>query len=454
MCAAAHRDLKLEIAHVLFLDIVAYSNRATDEQVELVELLNDAVEDSSEIQAARAGRELIELPTGDGMALVFRNSPEGPARAAIELAHRFRAAGLQVRMGIHSGPVNTVNDSAARAIVAGAGINLAQRVMDCGDNGHILFSRRAAEDLQQHRRWQPLLHELGRFEVKHGVRLDLFNFYAEDFGNPQPPDKLRRGFKRKIRTLFQSPQWVETAGMKPRAATVPDDAFSTSTDNHRPFVVGSRLWPLIGAFGILSVITATAVWRNSVPDRADTVVVAPSAAVATPVASPAIAPVEETAQTPEEPPRAEEVTTAGTPRAFARRPGEPAQQWIGEFVRQFVRTNGTNDVDLAVSFYAPQADILGEGRKDRAAIRRDIADYNARWPGRMNQVREPIDIKELTPDHDYAASFQQTFQVENLARRERILGVAAVDLRINIIDGVPCIVSIKEKTMEQRKDKL
>ncbi|PYI77324.1 MAG: hypothetical protein DMF04_06565, partial [Verrucomicrobia bacterium] len=196
MASNLHRDLKLEIAHVLFIDIVGYSRCATDEQSELLEALNEAVRSSPSVEAAEKNGSLIELPTGDGMALVFRDSPEAPAQAAIEISQKTQqASNLRLRMGIHSGPVNAVVDVSGRPNVAGAGINLAQRIMDCGDAGHILVSSRAAEDLAQHRKWQPFLHDIGEAEVKHGAKVHLFNFCGEGFGNAALPAKLKRSDK-------------------------------------------------------------------------------------------------------------------------------------------------------------------------------------------------------------------------------------------------------------------
>jgi TolB-like protein/class 3 adenylate cyclase len=196
MASNLNRDLKLEIAHVLFIDIVGYSRCATDEQSELLEALNEAVRSSPSVEAAEKNGTLIELPTGDGMALVFRDSPEAPAQAAIEISQKTQqASNLRLRMGIHSGPVNAVADVSGRPNVAGVGINLGQRIMDCGDAGHILVSNRAAEDLAQHRRWQPFLHDIGEAEVKHGAKIHLFNFCGEGFGNAALPGKLKRSGK-------------------------------------------------------------------------------------------------------------------------------------------------------------------------------------------------------------------------------------------------------------------
>jgi Adenylate and Guanylate cyclase catalytic domain len=179
---------RLEIAHVLFIDIVEYSKLLTDEQSEALQELNQIVRNTEAVREAEAAGQLIILPTGDGMALVFTGSVEGPAECALEVSRALRAQpSLPVRMGIHSGPVQHVRDANTRENISGVGINIAQRVMDCGDAGHILVSKRFADDLAQHRRWQPYLHELGDVEVKHGVVVSLVNLYAERIGNPAPP---------------------------------------------------------------------------------------------------------------------------------------------------------------------------------------------------------------------------------------------------------------------------
>jgi adenylate cyclase len=180
--------LRLEIAHVLFIDIVGYSKLLISEQSELLEQLKEMVRNSPEAQAASSEGKLIRLATGDGMALVFRNSPEAPVQCALELSRADKQnPNLQLRMGIHSGPINEITDVNDRANVTGAGINLAQRVMDCGDAGHILLSQHVADDLEQYGQWRPLLHPLGECEVKHGVRLRIVNLYNGDVGNPAPP---------------------------------------------------------------------------------------------------------------------------------------------------------------------------------------------------------------------------------------------------------------------------
>ena len=179
---------RLEIAHVLFIDIVGYSTLLTDEQSEALQELNQIVRSTEAARAAEAAGQLIILPTGDGMALAFTGSVEGPAECALEVSQALHAQpSLPVRMGIHSGPVQYIRDANARENISGVGINIARRVMDCGDAGHILVSKRFAGDLAQHRRWQRYLHELGDVEVKHGVVVSLVNLYAETIGNPAPP---------------------------------------------------------------------------------------------------------------------------------------------------------------------------------------------------------------------------------------------------------------------------
>jgi len=179
---------RLEIAHVLFIDIVGYSTLLTDEQSEALQELNQLVRNTEAAREAEAAGQLIILPTGDGMAMVFTGSVEGPAECALEVSQALRAQpSLPVRMGIHSGPVQYIRDANARENISGVGINIARRVMDCGDAGHILVSKRFADDLGQHRRWQRYLHELGDVEVKHGVVVSLVNLYAETIGNPAPP---------------------------------------------------------------------------------------------------------------------------------------------------------------------------------------------------------------------------------------------------------------------------
>ena len=187
------REVTLEIVHVLFLDIVGYSKRLTDEQQALIAQLNQVVRNSAVFQTAEGADRLIKIPTGDGMALIFYNSPEQPVECALEISRELKwFPELSVRMGVHSGPVSAVTDLNDRTNAAGIGINVAQRVMDCGDSGHILLSKRVAEDLQQYGRWRPHLHDLGEVEVKHGIQVHVFNLYTDGAGNPDLPEKLRQ----------------------------------------------------------------------------------------------------------------------------------------------------------------------------------------------------------------------------------------------------------------------
>jgi TolB-like protein/class 3 adenylate cyclase/Flp pilus assembly protein TadD len=191
--AESKSDLRLEIAHVLFIDIVGYSKRLIDEQHELLQDLNQIVRNTEAFRSAEIAGKLIRVPTGDGMALVFSTTPEAPVQCALEIGKALRSnSELQVRMGIHSGPVSGIMDVNDRSNIAGAGINVAQRVMDCGDAGHILLSKRVAEDLEQYRQWRPYLHELGECEVKHGARVGLVNLYSDEVGNPAIPEKLKK----------------------------------------------------------------------------------------------------------------------------------------------------------------------------------------------------------------------------------------------------------------------
>src|SRR5438874_2814424 len=184
-------EVKFEIGHVLFIDIVGYSRLLINQQSDQLETLRKIVRATEQFRAAEAEGKLLRLPTGDGGALVFRNTPEAPVSCALEISKELRNhPELRVRMGIHSGPVNAVTDLNEQANIAGAGINIAQRVMDCGDAGHILLSRHVAEDLEHYPRWQPYLHELGDCEVKHGVQVSLVNLYTDDAGNPAVPEEL------------------------------------------------------------------------------------------------------------------------------------------------------------------------------------------------------------------------------------------------------------------------
>ena len=185
-------NLHLEIGHVLFIDIVGYSKLLNEEQKERLNQLTEIALATTLVREA-TDEQLVRLPTGDGMALVFHHSAEEPARCALEIAEALQKhPELPVRMGIHSGPVNKVTDVSGGTNLAGAGINMAQRVMDCGDAGHILLSQHVADDLVHSRQWASRLRDLGECEVKHGVRLHLVNLFAEPLGNAAIPQKLQQ----------------------------------------------------------------------------------------------------------------------------------------------------------------------------------------------------------------------------------------------------------------------
>jgi TolB-like protein/class 3 adenylate cyclase/predicted Zn-dependent protease len=194
------KEIQLEIAHVLFVDIVGYSKLLINEQHELLQELNQIVRTTEAFRAAEAAGKLIRLPTGDGMALAFATTPDAPVQCALEISKALKShPELGVRMGIHSGPVSGLMDVNDRSNIAGAAINMAQRLMDCGDAGHILLSRRVAEDLEQYRQWQPHLHDLGECEVKHGVRVHVFNFFGNNFGKAANPVRVKQVAKMRAR---------------------------------------------------------------------------------------------------------------------------------------------------------------------------------------------------------------------------------------------------------------
>src|SRR5437773_7676756 len=207
MSAEIKKEIQLEIAHVLFIDIVGYSKVSINEQRGAVDELNEVVRASAEFQSAEAASRLIKIPTGDGMALVFYTSPEAPAQCAVEISGALKEhPRLQLRMGVHSGPVSGVIDVNGHANLAGAGLNMAQRVMACGDAGHILVSKHVAEDLEEYEHWRPFLHDLGVCEVKHGMRVGVTNLYSDEIGNPQLPKKFQALQKRRSRV-----RWAEVA---------------------------------------------------------------------------------------------------------------------------------------------------------------------------------------------------------------------------------------------------
>jgi TolB-like protein/Tfp pilus assembly protein PilF len=192
MTAEVESESEFEIAHVLCTDIVGYSKLMIDQQSEYLRKLNDVVRGTEQFRRAESSGKLLRIPTGDGMVLVFFTHPQDPAECAVQIAKGLKPhQEIQLRMGVHSGPVNRVSDVNERSNVAGAGINIGQRVMDCGDAGHILVSKRVSEDLAHYSKWRPHLHELGEFEVKHGLKIDLVNLYTDEVGNPALPKRLK-----------------------------------------------------------------------------------------------------------------------------------------------------------------------------------------------------------------------------------------------------------------------
>jgi hypothetical protein len=211
MSAEITPEIPLEIGHVLFMDIVGCSKLLITEQSEQIQKLTEIVRSTEQFRIAQGEGKLLSLPTGDGAALVFRTNPEAPAPCALEISKALKKyPELRVRMGIHSGPVNEIIDINGQPNIAGAGINVAQRVMDCGDAGHILLSKHVAEDLEEYPRWRPLLRDLGECEVKHGVRIGIVNLCVEYDGNPEAPQKLREASK-----LFSIVYW----SFEPRQTT-------------------------------------------------------------------------------------------------------------------------------------------------------------------------------------------------------------------------------------------
>ena len=207
MSAEIKKEIQFEIAHVLFIDIVGYSKLSINEQRAAVDQLTEIVRATEQFQKAEAADRLIKIATGDGMVLVFYTSAEAPVRCAVELTRALKDhPQLRVRMGIHSGPVSGVVDVTARTNLAGAGLNLARRVMDCGDAGHILLSKHVAEDLAEFEEWRPLLHDLGTCEVKHGMQVAIVSLWSDDVGNRQLPQKFQALRKQRARV-----RWAEVA---------------------------------------------------------------------------------------------------------------------------------------------------------------------------------------------------------------------------------------------------
>jgi TolB-like protein/class 3 adenylate cyclase len=264
MPAESKPDLRLEIAHVLFIDIVGYSKLLINEQRESLEELNEIVRGTEAFRVAEAAGKLTRLPTGDGMALIFSTTPEAPVECALQIGKVLKShPELRLRMGVHSGPVSGITDVNDRSNIAGGGINIAQRVMDCGDAGHILLSRRVAEDLAQYRNWQPHLHDLGECQVKHDVTVSVVNLYTDEAGNSALPAKFAAAQAERI---------------------APSPVTPTRADK-------SKSW-LIGLAALAAVLVAVAVWffarQNTAKTTNDSTRSAPlNSGTAGPLATPA-----------------------------------------------------------------------------------------------------------------------------------------------------------------------
>src|SRR5437762_9615237 len=252
MPAEVKTEIALEIAHVLFIDIVAYSKMASDDQRAAIEELNQIVQSTDEFRKEESENRLLKLATGDGMALIFYHSPEDPVECALEISRAIKEehSNLRLRMGVHSGPVSGVVDVSGRANVAGAGINTAQRVMECGDADHILLSKRVAEDLEQFKHWRTHLYHIGECEVKHGEKIEIVNLFTAELGNRELPEKFKRAT-------------VEAAK---RQSGSDSAAAKTSPKSAIP------KWPLIGATVLILiavlVIGSFLFWRGHEPKTA------------------------------------------------------------------------------------------------------------------------------------------------------------------------------------------
>ncbi len=189
--ASAQPLERLELAHVLFMDLVAFSTWPMEEQRRGLSELQNIVLNTPQVRAGERDHLLIRLPTGDGMALVFFGDPILCVECAFQISAELKKSRLKLRMGINTGPVYRVADINGEENVAGAGINMGQRIMDAGDAGHILLSKSAAEILLPLQDWSGHVHDLGEHSVKHGVKLQFYNLYTEELGNRALPSRFQ-----------------------------------------------------------------------------------------------------------------------------------------------------------------------------------------------------------------------------------------------------------------------
>src|ERR1700736_6095368 len=272
MSTEVKKEIQLEIAHVLFIDIVGYSKLSINEQRAAIDELTQTVRASAQFQNAEAAARLLKIPTGDGMALVFYKSLEEPVECALGISRALKEHGkIKLRMGAHSGPVSGVIDVNGHANLAGAGLNMAQRVMDCADAGHILLSKRVADDLGEYAHWKPHLHDLGECEVKHGVRVSIVNLNTDELGNPQPPEKFKQGRKRRIFTPI-----------------------AKATSSKRPMIVAGVLVAAALVIGLVMML-----WQRSSSKSANAAAPVPSAATAIPEKTIAVLPFENLSRDPD-----------------------------------------------------------------------------------------------------------------------------------------------------------
>src|SRR5436189_1850578 len=260
---SSEAEWQFEIGHVLFIDIVGYSKLLIHEQSERLQRLREIARATEQFRAAQAEGKLLRLPTGDGGALVFRDNPETPVACAMEISKALKNhPDLCVRMGIHSGPVKEVTDLNEQANIAGAGINIAQRVMDCGDAGHILLSKRVAEDLEEYARWRQLLHDLGTCEVKHGATLSLVNLYSDQIGNPETPKKFKEDEEREKKIEASATTLRKSIAVLPFENLSEDKANAYFADG-----IQEEILTRLSRIGDLKVISRTSTQRfKSLPD--------------------------------------------------------------------------------------------------------------------------------------------------------------------------------------------